>query len=64
LRQLERVLAPDGQAVFNIWSSRHLADQMRRIQRVLAIEGITEVHRNVVVRCRRRPFVTLLRDGR
>ncbi|HEY7779116.1 MAG TPA: methyltransferase domain-containing protein [Ktedonobacterales bacterium] len=60
LRHIDRVLAPEGEAVFNIWSSRHLPDQMRRIQRVLAVEGISEVAGNVIVRCGHRRFVTVL----
>lgn len=60
LRQLDRVLTPEGEAVFNFWSSPHLADQLRRLQRVLAIDGVTEVDRNVVVRCRHQPFVNVL----
>lgn len=60
LRAVARVLATDGSAVFNLWSGPYLDDQVRRLQRVLLIRDITEVERNVVVRCGSRPLVTML----
>lgn len=60
LRQLNRILTPDGTITFNIWSSRYLSDQIRRLQRALAVEDVVEVGRNVVVRCTHRPLVTVL----
>jgi spermidine synthase len=60
LRQVSRILRPEGTVTFNIWASRFLPDQLRRLQRVLAVEDIVEVGRNVVVRCTHRPLVTVL----
>jgi spermidine synthase len=60
LRQLVRILTPEGTVTFNFWSSRYLPDQIRRLQRALAVEDVVEVGHNVVVRCARRPLVTIL----
>jgi spermidine synthase len=60
LRRLSQILAHDGTVTFNLWSSRYLSDQLRRLQRVFAVEDIVEVGRNVVIRCIHRPLVTVL----
>jgi spermidine synthase len=57
LRAVERALATEGSVYFNLWGSPYLGDQLRRLQRVLAVEDVTEVDRNVIVRCGHRPFV-------
>lgn len=59
LRATERVLAPGGSAYFNLWGSPYLGDQIRRLQRVLAVQDVTEVDRNVIVRCGHRSFVVV-----
>lgn len=61
LRQINRILTPTGTAVFNIWRSAYLHDQLRRLQRVLNVLDITELGSgNVIVRCAARPLVTIL----
>jgi spermidine synthase len=60
LRHVSRLLNPEGTAVFNLWSSPYLADQIRRLQRVLEVEDVAEVGENVVVRCKQRPLVKIL----
>ena len=60
LRRLSHILSPEGSVTFNFWGSRYLPDQLRRLQRVLAVEDIIEVGQNVVVRCTHRPLVTVL----
>jgi spermidine synthase len=63
LRQIARLLAPDGTAVFNLWSSKYLPDQLRRVERVLQIENVREVGQNVLVHCTARPFVAIMNIG-
>lgn len=53
LRDLNRLLTPEGEAVFNLWRSPYLADQLRRIGRVLHIRETCDVDNNVVVHCTR-----------
>jgi spermidine synthase len=60
LRALNRTLTPAGSAVFNLWSSPYLDDQLRRVQRGLHVQDILEVAHNVIVRCGHRPYVTML----
>ena len=52
LRDLRRILTPDGEVMFNLWRSPFLADQLRRIERVFAISGVIEADDNIVVHCR------------
>ncbi len=51
LLRVARLLTPGGIITINLWSSAYLPDQLRRIQRVLAIRDVVEVGRNVVVHC-------------
>jgi spermidine synthase len=51
MRSLARILAPGGSIMFNLWRSHYLADQLRRIARVLAVRELVEVEDNVVLRC-------------
>jgi spermidine synthase len=60
LRQIARLLAPDGKAVFNLWNSKYLPDQLRRVERVLQIEDVREVGQNLLVHCTARPFVSVM----
>ena len=53
LRDIARVLGPEGVATFNLWRSPYLDDQLRRLSRILRICGITEVDENIIVRCSR-----------
>jgi spermidine synthase len=53
LRDVARVLRPEGVATFNLWRSPYLDDQLRRLSRILHICGITEVDENIIVRCSR-----------
>ncbi len=51
MRGLARILSPSGSISFNLWRSPYLADQLRRIERVLAVRKLVEVEDNLVVRC-------------
>jgi spermidine synthase len=51
LRDVRRLLTPDGLATFNLWRSPYLDDQIRRLARVFAIRSTAEVDDNIVVRC-------------
>jgi len=51
MRDLARILSPSGSITFNLWRSPYLADQLRRIERVLAVRELVEVEDNLVVRC-------------
>jgi spermidine synthase len=51
LRDMRRLLTPEGLATFNLWRSPYLADQMRRLARVFAIQSTAEVDENIIVRC-------------
>ncbi len=53
LRDVARVLSPEGVATVNLWRSPYLDDQLRRLSRELRICGITEVDDNIVVLCSR-----------
>jgi spermidine synthase len=53
LRDVARILSPEGLATFNLWRSPYLDDQLRRLSRILHICGITEVDENIIVRCSR-----------
>ncbi|MEO7001307.1 MAG: hypothetical protein ABI068_05880, partial [Ktedonobacterales bacterium] len=37
LRDLKRILTPDGEVMFNLWRSPFLTDQLRRIKRIFTI---------------------------
>jgi spermidine synthase len=51
LRDISCILAPGGVATFNLWRSRYVADQLRRLSRVLRVGTMVEVEDNFVVRC-------------
>lgn len=53
LQGIARLLTEEGTAAFNLWRSPYLADQVRRIRRVLAVQRIADVADNVVVHCGR-----------
>lgn len=55
LRDVVRLLSPTGVVMFNLWRSPYLADQLRRLKRVLTVHEIVDVDDNVVVRCGRLP---------
>ena len=54
LRDLHRVLTPDGVAAINLWRSPYLGDQLRRLERHLDIRGTTNVDDNIIVSCARK----------
>jgi len=54
LRDIARVLAPGGCATFNLWRSRYLDDQIRRLRRHLRVCALAEVDDNMIVRCTQR----------
>jgi spermidine synthase len=47
------LLAPEGEAAFNLWRSPYLTDQLRRLRRVLTVSAIVEADENIVVHCKR-----------
>jgi spermidine synthase len=51
LRDVRRLLAPEGLVTFNLWRSPYLADQTRRLACVFALHSTAEVDDNVIVRC-------------
>jgi spermidine synthase len=51
LRDVRRLLTPEGLVTFNLWRSPYLADQTRRLARVFAIRAIAEVDDNIIARC-------------
>jgi spermidine synthase len=51
LREVTRLLGPDGAVMFNLWRSPYIADQLRRLKRVLDVRELVEVDDNVVVHC-------------
>jgi len=51
LRDIARLLAPDGTAAFNFWSGPYLADQIRRLGRVLCIRDRRSASDNVIIIC-------------
>jgi spermidine synthase len=53
LRDIGRILAPDGTATFNLWRTPFVDDQIRRIGRKLLVRGIREVDDNILVACGR-----------
>ena len=53
LRDIARLLTPDGVATFNLWRGPALADATRRIARELTLLDALDVDDNVVLRCRR-----------
>lgn len=58
LRGVAQLLAPEGVATFNLWRSAHLADQVRRVARVLPVLRSVEVDENVVLHCGRAAIQT------
>jgi spermidine synthase len=55
LRAIARLLSPDGTAAFNFWSGPYLADQIRRLGRVLPIRDRRSAGDNVVIICGTHP---------
>lgn len=55
LRDVARLLAPEGEATINLWRSPYLDDHLRRIGRELLVREVVEVEENLVVRCGRFP---------
>ena len=51
LHAIARLLIPDGTAAFNFWSGPYLADQIRRLGRVLRIRDRRSAGDNVVITC-------------
>jgi spermidine synthase len=51
LRDVCRLLTPEGLATFNLWRSPYLSDQTRRLARVFAIHSTAQVDDNIIVRC-------------
>jgi len=51
LRDIARLLIPDGTAAFNFWSGPYLTDQIRRLSRVLHIRDRRSTGDNVVIIC-------------
>ncbi|HEX9067573.1 MAG TPA: methyltransferase domain-containing protein [Ktedonobacterales bacterium] len=50
LRDVARLLAPEGTASFNLWRSAYLDDALRRLGRVFTIHERLDVDQNVIVR--------------
>jgi len=57
LRQIGWRLTPEGTATFNFWRTAYLADQLRRLGRVLPIRGVSEAEDNVVAACAPPPLL-------
>ncbi|HEX9068061.1 MAG TPA: hypothetical protein VF807_04770, partial [Ktedonobacterales bacterium] len=53
LRDVARLLAPDGTASFNLWLSAYLDDALRRLGRVFTIHERLNVDQTVIVRAGR-----------
>lgn len=53
LQGIARLLTEEGTAAFNLWRSPYLADQVRRLRRVLDVQRVAEVDENIVVHCAR-----------
>lgn len=53
LRDIARLLSPAGSVTFNLWRSRYLDDQIRRLRRHLSVCALAEVEDNMIVRCTR-----------
>ena len=51
LRDVRRLLAPEGLVTFNLWRSPYLDDQTRRLSRVFTIHSTAMVDDNIIVRC-------------
>lgn len=57
LRDVARLLTPEGEATINLWHSPYLDDHLRRIGRELLVREVVPVDENLIVRCGRRPTV-------
>lgn len=53
LRDVARLLSPEGEATINLWRSPYLDDHLRRIGRELLVREVVEVEENLVVHCGR-----------
>ncbi len=49
MRDLRRLLSPEGEVIFNLWRSAYLEDQTRRIAAYFRIEALDQADGNVVV---------------
>jgi spermidine synthase len=54
LRDIARMLTPNGTAAFNLWHSPYLPDQLRRLARALDVCTTIRVDENIIVSCGRR----------
>lgn len=57
LRDVERLLTPEGTVTLNLWRSPYLSDQLNRLRRHLGVHEVTDVDENIVVSCGRRAAV-------
>ncbi|HEU0027583.1 MAG TPA: methyltransferase domain-containing protein [Ktedonobacterales bacterium] len=55
LRDVRRMLAPNGEVTFNLWRSAYLEDQTRRIAAHFRIGALDEAEGNIVVRATQAP---------
>lgn len=53
LRDVARLLTPEGVATLNLWRSPYLDDHLRRVGRELLVRDIVEVDENLIVHCSR-----------
>jgi spermidine synthase len=51
LRDIARLLLPEGTAAFNFWSGPYLTDQIRRLDSVLHVRDRRSAGDNVVINC-------------
>ncbi|HEY1390913.1 MAG TPA: hypothetical protein VGF38_20425 [Ktedonobacterales bacterium] len=58
LRDVGRLLSPEGEATINLWRSPYLDDHLRRIGRELLVREVVAVEENLVVRCGRLPVTS------
>ena len=49
MRDLRRVLSPEGEVIFNLWRSAYLEEQTRRIAAYFGIEALDQADGNVAV---------------
>jgi len=59
LRDVARLLIPEGTAAFNFWSGPYLSDQIRRLGRVLPVRDRRSAGDNVVIICGSLPETAL-----
>lgn len=54
LRDLERLLAPSGTAVFNLFREQRTSQRLVRLEQFFRVAKTVEVGRNVIAHCRRK----------